>query len=127
MAFGDNPAVPAVYKDFLSYKNGRAGIIAEKIGAVQFVNIQVADNMQSGIEVTLPGYAKHGLGFVENALVVGFSDNTKGNDQNERYHGITTGQRDSFKYKNIRFYDFDGNVANHNAAAIGTCSHCSFT
>lgn len=66
-------------------------------------------------------------GFVDGALIVGFSQNTKGNTQNAKYHGITTGQRDTFIFRNVKFYDFDGNSANPNAGAIGTCSHCSFT
>ena len=73
LAFGDNPAIPAEYKNFLSYKNGRCGIIAEKIGAVQFKNIKAADNKDAGIEITLPGYAKTNEGFVDGALIVGFS------------------------------------------------------
>lgn len=49
MAFGDNPAIPAVYKNFLGYKNGRCAIIAERIGALQFKNIKAADNKDAGI------------------------------------------------------------------------------
>lgn len=127
LAFGDNPAIPAVYQNYLGYKNGRCAIIAERIGALQFKNIKAADNKQAGIEITLPGYAKLADGFVDNALIVGFSANTKDNTQTGTYRGINTGQRDSFVFKNIKFYNFDGNAVNTGASAFGTCSHCSFT
>ena len=32
----DNPIVPAVYTDFLGYKNGRTGAIAETVGGISF-------------------------------------------------------------------------------------------
>ncbi len=55
-AFAGNPPVPAVFDGTLAYKNVRTGIIAERIGAVQFTNSVTADNVESGIEVTLPGF-----------------------------------------------------------------------
>ncbi len=64
---------------------------------------------------------------MDGALIVGFSENYGGDATlYESTKGITTGQRDSFSYKNILFTDLsmEGNA---NIAAIGTCSHCSLS
>lgn len=65
--------MPAVFENLVVYKNERTGIIAQSVGAVQFKNIKAADNIESGIEVTLPGHAKLDQGFVDGALIVGIS------------------------------------------------------
>ena len=65
---GGSSALPAYYENYLGYRNSRAGIIAETIGAVIFQNIKVADNKQSGVEVTFPGYKQ---GKLTNALQLG--------------------------------------------------------
>ena len=48
----ENPVIPAVYENFIAYKNGRNGVIAEKIGAVRFKNIKTVDNVLAGFEVS---------------------------------------------------------------------------
>ena len=91
-AYDKNPAIPAEYKNFLGFKNKRSAIITEEIGALQFKGIQTADNLEEGIEISLPGYAKLGQGFVDGALIVGFTENN-GEDMSEykETKGITTG------------------------------------
>ncbi len=91
LAYQANPAIPAIYENYLGYKNGRCAIINERIGALVFRNIKAADNKQAGIEVTLPGYSKIGEGMVDGALIVGFSGNTNGNTESGTYRGINTG------------------------------------
>ena len=39
-----NQAIVAEYKDYTGYRNGRAAIIGEKLGALVFTNIKTADN-----------------------------------------------------------------------------------
>ena len=91
---------------------------------MQFKNIKTADNIEEGIEISLPGFAKLDQGFLDGALIVGFSDNM-GDDPSvyQITKGITTGQRDSFNYRNIKFVDFKLE-GNDQIGAIGTCSHC---
>ena len=49
-------AMTANYENYVGYRNSRSGIIGESLGAVVFNNIKVAENGQSGVEVTFPGY-----------------------------------------------------------------------
>ena len=123
-AFQPNPPIPAVYENFVGYKNMRSAIITERIGAVQFKGIKTADNIEEGIEISLPGYCPMGQGFIDDALIVGTTENAGDLALYEQTKGITTGQRDSFYYKNIMFSDFSI-PDNDQVAAIGTCSHCS--
>ena len=69
--YANNPLIPAVFEDFLSYKNGRNGIIAEDVGAVVFRNIKVADNGLAGIEVSHVISVREDQCYVDGAVVVG--------------------------------------------------------
>ena len=125
-AFSQNPPIQAVYSDFLSYKNERAGVIADKIGAVGFERITTADNIQAGIEITLPGYAKLGQSYLKDALIVGMSENYGHAENFTQTKGVVTGQRDSFYYEKVHFQDFNkASDLKTSLAAIGTCSHCT--
>ena len=124
-AFSKNQPIPALYENLVTYKNKRAGIIAEKIGALTFKNVKTADNLEDGIEITLPGFAKLDQGLLENALVVGFSENNESIVNYTTTKGITTGQRDSFTFKNVKFANITSDETNTDIAAIGMCSHCT--
>lgn len=43
--YPDNPSVPARFYNLVSWKNGRAGAIGEEMGAVEWHNFKVADNI----------------------------------------------------------------------------------
>ena len=126
-----NPPIPARYENFLGYKNMRSGIIAETLGVVRFSNITVADNWESGVEITMRRAHYDILtksAYVENVLAVGMSANS--NYTEEEYNnyfvrplaGVVSGQRDGFLISNIRFHNFPVNTS-----ALRDCSHCDFT
>jgi hypothetical protein len=71
-----NPVIPAYYENFIAYKNGRNGVIAEDIGAVRFVNIKTVDNILGGIEVNRIFDVRDddfGGAYIDGAIVVGRS------------------------------------------------------
>ncbi len=103
----------------------RAGLIAEKIGALTFKNVITADNIEAGVEITLPGSAKLSQGVLDGALIVGFSENYGGDTLFENTKGVVTGQMDSFNYKDIKFRNFTSELTT--VAAIGSCSHCDLS
>lgn len=105
----------------MGYKCGRSAIITEITSHTTFKNIKAADCLQSGIEITRPGYGKESEGKVENALIVGMSANAGAASLYSGAKGIVTGQRDTFLFKNIRFHKFDQDTTGN--AAIGTTSH----
>ena len=51
--YHQNPIITAEYKNFLGYKNGRNGAIAERVGDVRFIDFKTADNILAGIEFSL--------------------------------------------------------------------------
>ena len=105
-AFAANPPIPAKYTDFLSFKNQRAGVIAERIGAVQFERITTADNIEAGIEISLPGFAPLKDGWVDGARIFGFTANAGDMTKYGSTRGIVTPQKDSFTFKNVKFINF---------------------
>jgi len=48
-----NPPITANFDRLTSWKNGRNGAIAEKVGDVRFNDFKVADNILAGIEFSL--------------------------------------------------------------------------
>ena len=72
-----NPLITANFENLTSWKNGRNGAIAERVGDVRFNNFKVADNILAGIEFSLTnernvGDEKPGI---YNAVIVGRSEN----------------------------------------------------
>ena len=117
-----NPTVLAVYEDFVSYKNGRNGVISEKTGHVQFKNIKTADNILAGMEVSVVTNTEVDTCYFDDFMVVGFSTGNSDDPLLDAAspHGIITPRTEKFSAFNGRFYNFNKN----SASGIGTCSHC---
>jgi hypothetical protein len=78
--YKSNPPIPAVYENFVAYKIGRNGVIAEDLGAVTFRNIATVDNILGGIEVNrIFGVRDDAFGGakIDGAIVVGRSAKSK--------------------------------------------------
>jgi len=128
----DNPIVHATYQNFLGYKNGRAGAIAEMVGGISFENFKTIDNVLSGIEFSLTGSRPDGSTFIKGALMVGYSDNTDTGNMLEyadrEQPDMTTAspigmfgpRSDNFQVSDAKFFRYNIN----NAAALSSCSHC---
>ena len=118
--YHENPLIPALFENFIGYKNGRNGVITEDIGSVLFKNIKVVDNGKAGFEVNKVVGVRDGNNLCElnGAVVVGRSNNNQ--ESMGSPHGIITPQRDGFWVKNVNFHNFNFN----SAAALGSCSHC---
>jgi hypothetical protein len=80
--YHSNPVIPAYYRDFIGYKCGRNGVIAEDLGAVRFINFKTIDNTLAGIEVNSLHDIRDdpwGAAYVDGALVIGRSHKSKAN------------------------------------------------
>jgi len=115
-----NPPIIAEFHNLVSYKNGRNGAIAERVGAVQFHNFKTADNVLAGIEFSLTEDIIDGYAKVVGGLIVGKSENTEDLIDLASPHGIITPRTENFSIEGTKFYNFNFN----DAAALGTCSHC---
>jgi len=101
----------------------RAGAIAEEMGAVEFHNFKVADNILAGIEWSFADtqvLAKD-IMLVKNALIIGNTENAEDAMTNgPGSRGIIGPRWDYFTMRNIKFYNFNQGQW----GALGDCSHC---
>ena len=126
-----NPSVPALYQNFTGFKNKRAGIIGETLGELTFTNLKFADNLQSGIELTIGGAHAMQKLVISNVLAVGLTENAADNGVNlndsiiYNYYwdrptrGIVTTRNDGVLVSDVRFYDWPPGTV-----AFMDCSHC---
>jgi hypothetical protein len=97
------------------------------MGDVKFYNFKAADNARVDLEMTFPDYYGENKAMIDGALVIGKSSNFDPNPDNDEKlrtsspRGVEMAAREYFNVKNVRFFNFDFN----DAAAIGTCSHCT--
>lgn len=75
--YPENPPIIANFYNLVSYKNGRNGAIAERVGAVQFHNFKTADNVLAGIEFSLTEDIIDGYAKVVGGLIVGRTENSE--------------------------------------------------
>lgn len=115
-----NPPITAIFNGLTSWKNGRNGAIAEKVGDVRFQNFKVADNILAGIEFSLTDDYGEDTTRIDNALVIGRTENTEAALDSAEPYGIIGPRTDNFRVDNVRFFNFDWGEA----AALSSCSHC---
>mmetsp|Transcript_26971 Transcript_26971/g.4964 ORF Transcript_26971/g.4964 Transcript_26971/m.4964 type:complete len:194 (+) Transcript_26971:5890-6471(+) len=53
-----NPSIPAEYKDFTAFKNGRSGAVGEDVGDIRFIDFKVADHVLAGINMTFNEFSR---------------------------------------------------------------------
>jgi hypothetical protein len=122
--YPDNPPILARFENLVSYKNGRNGAIAERVGAVQFINFKTADNILAGIEYSLTEDIIDDYAKIIGGLVIGRTSNTETALDVASPHGIITPRTENFSIEDVRFYNFDWMAHNEWASPLGTCSHC---
>jgi len=115
-----NPPIVAEFHNLVSWKNGRNGAIAERVGAVQFHNFKTADNVLAGIEFSLTEDIIDDYAKVVGGVIIGRTANSQAEIDIGSPHGIITPRTEGFRIEGTKFYNYDWN----NAAALGTCSHC---
>ena len=47
--WSSNPSIPSLFYNYVVYKNGEAGVLAENVGNMQFQNITAAENKLAGV------------------------------------------------------------------------------
>lgn len=118
--YPNNPIIPAIFTNFLGYKAGRNGAIAERVGAVEFHDFVTVDNILAGIEFSLTEDMLDGYAKVVNGVVIGKSENTESEVDSASPHGIIGPRTEGFTIEGTKFFNYNFN----SAAALGDCSHC---
>lgn len=116
----NNPAITAHFWNLTSWKNGRNGAIAEKVGDVRFHNFKVADNKLAGIEFSLTDAHGDNTTRIDNALIIGRTNNSELALEISTPFGMIGPRTENFRVDNTRFFNFDWG----NTAALSSCSHC---
>ena len=116
----ENPPIPAVYENFVTWKIFENGIQGEYLGWVVFRNMQVADSREGAFEIQRTNYSGYGTTKIENALIIGKS---KGNPSNDSTYnntaGILTAHNENLMIDNIRFHNFHKGMATFHSC--GSC------
>ena len=115
-----NPAITATFDGLVSWKNGRNGAIAERVGDVRFTNFKTADNLEAGIEFSLTQHYGDDTTRIDGALIIGRTSNTEIALDRASPLGVIAPRTENLLVKNVKFYNFNFNKA----AALGSCSHC---
>jgi len=79
-----------------SWKNGRNGAIAEKVGDVRFHGFKVADNILAGIEFSLTDDYGDWTTMIDDALIIGRTSNTEEILDQSSPRGIITPRTENF-------------------------------
>lgn len=115
-----NPPITAHMYGLTAWKCGRNGAIATRIGDVRFHDFKVADNRLAGIEVSECDWHGENTTQIDNALIIGRTNNTETILEKATPYGIIGPRTDNLRIDNCRFFNFDWN----GAAALSDCSHC---
>ena len=119
--YWQNPVITANFYDLTSWKNGRNGAIAEKVGDIRWHNFKVADNKLAGMEFSL---VDNSMGDnatrINGGLIVGRTNNSELALEISEPYGIIGPRTENFRVDGVKFFNFDWNEA----AALSSCSHC---
>ena len=115
-----NPPITARFEEFTSWKNGRNGAIAEKIGDVRFLGFKTADNVLAGMEMGRTNEFGDEMAQIDGALVIGRTLNPDEVVDWANPKGVITARTENMVVRNVNFYNFEWN----DAAALGSCSKC---
>ena len=116
----ENPPIPAVYENFVTWKNYENGVQGEYLGWVVFKNMKIADSKQSAFVIQVTNYSSYETTKIENALIVGKSYGNPSNDSTYmNTAGILTSHNENLIVSNIRFHNFGNNMA-----AFHSCAFC---
>lgn len=95
--FWKNPAITAHFWNLTSWKNGRNGAIAERVGDVRFHNFKVADHLLAGIEFSLTDDYGDNTTMIDNALIIGKTNNTDSKLEGASPFGIIGPRTENFR------------------------------
>ena len=116
------PYVPAVFNNFLAWKNERGvefGVEGGTSGALQLHNSTLLDNELAGFEATEIN-AEWGESVLKDTLIVGHSEVTAEDDSFCTVAGIKTPHSPYLSVESVIFVNFD----REGCTAIAACSHC---
>jgi len=95
--FWKNPPITAHFWNLTSWKNGRNGAIAERVGDVRFHNFKVADHLLAGIEFSLTDAYGDNTTMIDNALIIGKTNNTDSRLEGANPFGIIGPRTENFR------------------------------
>ena len=129
-ASGNNPVV-AEFRDFMGYNNRNNGAMAFEVGAVQFIDFKMANNLLANMEYS---YLVSGLGDDVAKIVGGWSLGKSPQWESAWLddaapHGVVFARSENFRVVDTKFcyYEWELDNGGHDigAACLGPCSNCN--
>ena len=118
-----NPSVNSIFHDYVTYRIGEAGVLAEETGHVTFKNMLLADSGSAGIHFHTTVNTGNKV-LCENLTIVGKTSTNPSYQpgKNGGARGIVAPKMTNREWKisNIRYYNFHGGMA-----CLETCSGCN--
>ena len=117
-----SPSVPAVFNNFLAWKNERGvefGVESGASGALQLHNSTLMDNELAGFEAT-EIEAAWGDSLVKDLVIIGHSEVTADDDSFCTVAGIKTPHSPYLEVESVTFVNFD----REGCTAVAACSLC---
>jgi len=121
--YQNNEPIHVVFRDFIAYKNFEHGLLAEKLGSVEFKNFVIAESRISGIQISQTNFSREDEARVNGAIIIGLTQNNTDKDVS-RYQdsiGFVTPRTDFLLINNVTFYNFS---SQYNMSAFKSCSKC---
>ena len=117
-----NPTTPAMFQNFLSWRNERGvefSIDSGSMGPMQLLNSTLMDNLLAGFETTQIE-SEWGESLVKDTLIVGHSEISTADESFCTVAGIKTPRSPYLIVESVIFVNFD----REGCTAIAACSHC---
>lgn len=120
-----NPSINSVFNDYVTYRIGEAGLLAEETGDMLFENFLIADSGHAGMEFYRTVLTMN-LVKAENMTIVGRTTTNPSTESSklDNARGVI-GPRQTkkeWKISNVKFHNFNGNMV-----IMETCSKCDNT
>lgn len=118
-----NPRIPAVFSNFIAYKNFEHGLLVEMIGSVEFRNFVIAESRISGIEISQTNFTTEDKAKLNGVVIIGLSQNNTDEDKTryDKAIGIITPRTDFLLVNNVSFFNFP---LKYKMSAFKSCSKC---
>ena len=121
--YQNNEPIPAVFSNFIAFKNFEYGLLVQMIGAVEFRNFKIAESRLCGVKIGQTNLTREDMANLNGILIVGLSKNPENDTTIYRNaRGIMTPRTDFLMINNISLYNFS---LQYNMVAFESCADCN--
>lgn len=115
-----NPSIQSRFYNYITYKIGEAGLLAEQVGNMIFENFTIAENGRAGMEFYRTNFTKE-LVEAKDSTIIGETNTnpSAGPSPIIGSSGLIAPRTSGVKISGVNFYNFPASTT-----VFETCSHC---